>query len=113
MRRIRGDIAFPTHAATGVATRITIELRDVSMQDQASAIVASKTMDNVRVGASQRVAFGFEAPMVAADRSLSMRVQVDMHPDQRHASGDFLSTVAIPVAAAGDVEGLVVPVTQL
>lgn len=112
-RRLQGEIVFPSDAVRGNAARITVELRDVSMQDQASTILASKTMTNVNIEADCRLPFELEAPTVAAGRSLAMRVQVDMRQGQRHATGDFLSTVSTPVPIAGDVQGLVVPVTRL
>jgi uncharacterized lipoprotein YbaY len=112
-RRIQGEIAFPEHATKGTAAKITIELRDVSLQDQASTVVASMTLDRVCVGPNYRIPFEFNAPSVAPSRLLTLRVQVDRHADQRHASGDFLSTIAQPVPAGGDASGLIVPVTQL
>jgi uncharacterized lipoprotein YbaY len=112
-RHIQGEIAFPDKAGKGIAAKITIELRDVSLQDQASTVVAATALNSVPIGPNFRLPFELEAPVGAENSSLSMRVQVDMHPDQRHASGDFLSTVAQPVPAKGDIGGLVVPVTQL
>jgi hypothetical protein len=112
-RFIHGEIAFPSDAVSGIASRITIELRDVSLQDQPSTIVASKTLRDARISANRRVPFELEAPSVAAGRSLAMRVQVDMLPNQSHATGDYLSTVSISVPIAGDVHGLLVPVTRL
>lgn len=110
-RRIQGEIVFPDHADKAMATKITIELRDVSLQDQASTVVAAMTLDKVSVGPNYRVPFEFNAPAVAPSRLLTLRVQVDRHPGQRHASGDFLSTSAQRVPAGGDACGLVVPVT--
>lgn len=112
-RRIQGEIVFPDNAQTGVAAKIIIELRDVSMQDQASTVVAARTLDKVPIGPNYRVPFELEAPPGADGRAFAMRVQVDMHPGLRHASGDFLSTVAQPVPAGGDLSGLLVPVTPL
>lgn len=112
-RRIQGEIAFPEHALQGIAAKITIELRDVSLQDQASTIIAATTLDKVPIGPNYRVPFDLEAPVVAENRSLTLRVQVDRHPDQRHANGDFLTTVAQPVPAGNDASGLIVQVTQL
>ena len=112
-RRIQGEIAFPANASQGDAALITIELRDVSLQDQSSTVLASTTLRKVRVGPGGRIAFELEAPAVAGHPSLSLRVQVDMQAQQSHASGDFLTTEAIPVPAVGDVLALVVRVTQL
>lgn len=112
-RRIQGEIAFPADAGQGVAARITIELRDVSLQDQASTVLAATTLDKVAVSPNCRVPFRLDAPGTAANSSLALRVQVDMQSGQRHASGDYLSTVNQPVPATGDATGLVVTVTRL
>lgn len=112
-RRIQGEIALPARASLGEAALITIELRDVSLQDQASTVLASTTLNKVRISPGGRIPFELEAPAAAGHPSLALRVQVDMQATQSHASGDFLSTEATPVPAAGEVRALVVPVTQL
>jgi hypothetical protein len=112
-RKIRGEIVFPSNAAPGVAVRATIELRDVSLQDAPSRVLVSKVINDVPVGPRERVRFALDAPILDKARALEMRVQIDMGTKQRHAPGDFLSTVATPVAPSGDVEGLVVPVSRL
>lgn len=82
------------------------------MQDQPSVVLASKVLTHVPIGPNARVAFEFSAPAVTTGRLLAMRVQVDMQDGLRHAPGDYLSTVSVPVPAAGDVRALVVPVTR-
>jgi hypothetical protein len=59
------------------------------------------------------VPFAFDAPGVAPGRSLGLRVQVDLQAGRRSTAGDYLSTVASPVPAAGDASRLLVPVTRL
>ena len=112
-RLIQGEIVFPDTASQGVADKITVELRDVSLQDQASTVVATMTLDQVPVDPDCRVPFELKAPVVVDSHSLTLRVQVDMQAGHRNASGDFLSTVAQPVPPGGDLYGLVVPLTQL
>lgn len=112
-RQIDGEIVFPADAAGGVAAQVTVELRDVSAQDQPSALLAHATLFQVPVAPGQRVPFSLRAPPGVAGSALSMRVQVDMRAGNRHAPGDFLSTAAVRVPAGGDVHGLLVPVTRL
>ena len=112
-RRIKGEIIFPVDAGAGVASQITVELRDVSMQDAVSTVVASKTIDRVKIGPNLRMPFELSAPASAKNRSLSMRVQVSMKANSQSATGDFLSTVATPVATDGDVHSISVPVSKL
>lgn len=112
-RRIQGQIEFPADAPHGVATLITIELRDVSLQDKPSTVVSATTLSQVPIGPGVRVPFDWRVPMVAGQPALSLRVQVDMQTAARQASGDFLSTTAQTVAPQGDVVGAAVPVTRL
>jgi uncharacterized lipoprotein YbaY len=112
-RRIQGEIVFPADARQGVAQTISVELRDVSLQDQPSTVLAATTLKGVSIGPNSRVPFEFVAPASPGDSSLSLRVQVDMQTGQRHASGDYLSTASQPVAPTGDALQLVVPVTRL
>ncbi|MEQ1517547.1 MAG: hypothetical protein ABL931_13780 [Usitatibacteraceae bacterium] len=113
IRKIHGEIIFPADAAPGVAPRVLVEVRDVSAQDQPSVVLATTTLRNVTIGPGMRIPFALRAPNAAAERSLSMRVQVDMHADRSYAPGDFLTTAAHSVAAAGDVLGVKAHVTKI
>ena len=114
-RKIRGEVAFPANATKGVAHRVLIELRDVSLQDQASSVLATTTLTDVAVGPNVRVAFSLAAPRVESNRSLAVRVQVDMQAGQSYAAGDYLSTVTHPVSilASSDEAVFVASVTKL
>ena len=112
-RSLQGEVSFPANAGDGRAAKITIELRDVSAQDQPSTVVAFKTLENEAIGPGYRVPFELQAPTGQGGRSLALRVQVDMQPGSPHAPGDFLSTVNVPVPAEGEAGALVVPVTKL
>ena len=112
-RQISGEIVFPANAASGIAPRMLVELHDVSMQDQASVVLATKVLRNVPVGHGARVPFNLIAPNGAAGSSLSIRVQVDMQTDRSLMAGDFLSTVANPVPVFGDAVAVLAYVTKL
>jgi hypothetical protein len=112
-RKIRGEIVFPADAAAGVASRVLVEVRDVSVQDQASVVLATRVLRDVAVGPNARVPFELMSPSVASARSLSIRVQVDMHADRSYAAGDFLSTAANPLAASGEALAVVAHVTKI
>jgi hypothetical protein len=112
-RKISGEVAFPRNATKGVAHRVVIELRDVSMQDQASAVLATTLLHDVVVGPDTRVSFALTAPLTEPNRSLALRVQVDMQAGQSYAAGDYLSTVSNPVPAVGDANSVVAAVTKL
>lgn len=112
-RRIQGAVEFPADAPASVARQITIELRDVSLQDRPSTLVATTTLTQVSIGPKCRVPFDWQVPVVQGRPALSLRVQVDMQAGARHASGDFLSTTAQTLSPEGDVVGVDVPVTRL
>lgn len=112
-RLIQGVIAFPDNAGEALSGTILIEVRDVSLQDQASCVMAQTTLKSVAITPGGHVPFELQAPAVASSRSLAMRVQVSMHADKVYVPGDFLSTTHIAVPAEGDVSALVVPVTKL
>ncbi len=113
LRRLEGDIVFPANTPARVAARVTVELRDVSLQDQPSSVVASRIIYDIAVGPNARVPFALDAPSLPSNRSLAMRVQVDLQLNQRHAPGDYLSTVNIAVANKDDVRALSVPVAPI
>ena len=112
-RKIRGEVAFPANATKGVAHRVLIELRDVSLQDQASWVLATTLLSDVAVGPNVRAPFSLTAPRSEGNRSLAVRVQVDMQAGRVYAVGDYLSTVTHPVSASDDAEFIVAPVTKL
>jgi hypothetical protein len=121
-RQIRGEFVFPHNASSGVAARATIALCDVSNGTQTVhangimqnlRIVVSKIISDVPVGPRERVRFTLDAPDFDKHRHLEMRILVDMQTTQRQVSGDYLTTVSTPVAPAGDVQGVVVPLTRL
>jgi hypothetical protein len=119
-RRIAGEILFPADTPAAVASRVLVEVRDVSVQDEASVVIASKVMHNVSLAPNARVPFELASASVPAGRSLSLRVQVDMHElrddsasGRSHASGDFLTTTDNPVPASGDALALTVRVAKI
>jgi uncharacterized lipoprotein YbaY len=112
-RRISGEIVFPADATAGTASRVQVEVHDVSMLDQPSVVLAKTELQNVSVGPNVRVPFALSSPVAPVGRALSLRVQVNMKPGQTFAAGDYLSTVSIPVASTGDVTGVFARVTKL
>jgi len=90
-----------------------VEVRDVSRVDAPSVLLAQVERDRVPVGPGVAVPFVLDAPEVAASRSLALRVRVDMQPRARPFSGDYLSTVLVPVPVAGDASDLVVPLRAI
>ena len=122
LRQITGTIVFPPDALSGSAAQVRVELRDTSLQDQASTLLASQALEGVNISAGLVLPFSMKAPEAAAGRSLSLRVQVDLRPDklqQIPAPGSairlpmLLSTTHCPVPAQGEVTGVQVNLEQL
>jgi hypothetical protein len=113
MRKIVGEIVLPAEVSGAAAESVLIELRDVSVADAPSQVLASKTLRGQRLAAGARIPFSLAAP-AARGRRLALRVHVVGSRRTRAAGGhDYLSTQAITVPAEGDVHDLVVPVTAI
>lgn len=106
-------LKFPASAAPGVASRVLLEVRDVSVADQPSVVVASQELRGVPVAPDTSVHFELSVPNMPPQRSLSMRVQVNMSPGPPTPAGEYLTTAATAVPSTGEVSGLIVPLTKL
>lgn len=112
-RRISGFVNFPADTPVGTASRLLVELRDVSLLDQPSQVVAQHEFFGVAVGPGVKIPFEMEAAEVAAGRALSLRAQVDLQHGRNQAIGGYLSTTAVPVATAGDDGPILVTVKAI
>lgn len=107
LRHVRGWLQLPADAAGAVPAAGVVEVRDVSLQDAAAPLLASVRVQAESIVAGGRVPFVVEVPEVEAARSLNLRVQLE-------AGGQvFLSTQSLPVAARGEVSGLLAPLTRI
>ena len=114
-RRVAGTIVFPPDARAGRASRVLVELRDISVQDAPSRVLASCELKRQTVGPGLELPFEMSAPEAAPTHSLAVRVQVDMAAT-RGASGSapmLLTTAIWPVPARGDARDLRVTLEQL
>ena len=103
MRTIHGEILLPSDAPHREARSILVELRDVSVADAPSTVVASTRLTGVACKPGGRVPFTLEAPESAKGRMLALRVHVDWDGDGSVSRGDLLTTESIRVPGAGDV----------
>ncbi|MGW5309661.1 hypothetical protein ACWEVD_22715 [Nocardia thailandica] len=108
-RRIRGFVVFPADAPRRPA-RLRIELRDVSFADGPAPLLAELSAD-VPIGPGARFPFELTAPAGAASSAQSLACHVDLTGDGSLATGDLVSTLAIPVPPRGAVANLIIPVT--
>ncbi len=112
MRTISGEIVLPAGTVTTTIGSVLIELRDVSLADAPSTVVASTTKSNVALTAGGRISFSLKAPD-APGRRLALRVQIDPATRTRSLGPSYLTTQSIDVQAEGHVKGITVPVQQV
>jgi uncharacterized lipoprotein YbaY len=110
MRRVRGTVIMPAAAPSTTALMI-VEVRDTSLADSPAPVVASLRLPATAVAPHEHRTFDLAAPEVPTRNRLSLRCHVSLAGDGVVAAGDLLSTQSIPVAAAGDVDHLTVPLT--
>jgi putative lipoprotein len=84
--------------------RLLVEVRDVTLADAPSRLVASRRIDAVRVAPGGLVAFELSAPSATPSASLGLRVQLEAGGAGAAPSQIYLTTVHWPVATEGDDE---------
>lgn len=111
MRTVSGHILVPEETA-GQAKVVTIEIRDVSIADAPSTVLASQTLRNVAFAANAPIRFSLKAPE-APGRRLALRVQVDGASTPGRPAATYLTTQSIDVKSEGDVTALEAPLTAI
>lgn len=92
---------FPTDAPRCQAEDIVVEVRDVSVADAPSAVVAAANLPAVNLEPGARLPFEVDVPEVDSTRSLSLRVHVNFQGAQSVKPGDLISTASYPIPANG------------
>ncbi|MGA7733331.1 MAG: YbaY family lipoprotein [Chloroflexia bacterium] len=113
MRTITGKIILPPNAPGVKAGQVLIEVRDVSMSDAPSKVIAEQTLENVRLKPGGKIKFKIPVPEVEANRTLSLRVHLSVHRGDRVQSGDLLTTTYIPVPNTGTSGPIEIPVVVI
>lgn len=113
-RTIEGWVQLPPEDPGTRQGHLLVELRDVSMLDAPSRVVASVSLPQAELGAGQRVPFRLQVPTASAATALNLRVQLQGQAAAAAGTGPlFLTTQAVPVPPLGDVQGLAVPVEKV
>ena len=110
MRNITGKVVLPADAPAVRADQVTIEVRDVSVADAPSTVVAERRLDNVALEPNGEITFKMPVPDVEANRTLAFRVHVSLDGSGSVKSGDLLTTTHVAVPGAGQAAQLEVPV---
>jgi putative lipoprotein len=113
MRIVSGRILLPEDAPESDAADVLIEVRDVSLADAPSVVVAQERLDRVPIGPGEVIEFSLQVPEVDPRRRLSLRVHVDVDGSGRVSTGDLLTTSSNPVPATGTPEPLNILVSAI
>jgi putative lipoprotein len=113
MRTVTGVIRLPEDVPDRRAATMLVEVRDVSMADAPSTVVASRKIRDVELEPSKEIKFRLKVPEAEANRMLSLRVHISLEGGDRIEPGDLLTTAIHPVAAAGSVADLEIPVVRI
>lgn len=113
MRTVSGAILLPPQAAAGAAKLILIEVRDISLADAPSVVVAELRLRDVALGPGRRIPFSLAVPEVEPSRSLALRVHIDRDADGRVSPGDLLTTTIYPIPPRGAPPPLSVAVSAI
>ena len=87
MRTIPGTIVLPPDAPQQTYDRLVVEIRDVSMADAPSVVIAEQTMEDVTIEPNGAVKFSIDTPDVGAGRALSLRVHISREGARRSKKG--------------------------
>jgi putative lipoprotein len=110
MRTVRGTVRLPADAPAAVAGLLLVEVRDVSVADAPSVVVATWRTTDVAVGPGSVLPFAIETPETEPGRTLALRAHLSLDGKETVARGDAISTSHVEVPSSGDADGVDVPV---
>ncbi len=113
MRTITGEIILPEKTPPVNAGQVIIEVRDISLTDVPSQLIAEKRLDNVTLKPHGQIDFSILVPEVEANRTLTLRVHISLDGSGRVKSGDLLTTAIYPIPNTGTPAPLEVAVTVI
>ena len=113
MRTIKGEVIFPPDAPSTKSGLVKIEVRDVSVADAPSTVVAERQIKNVPLKPNGRIKFEIPVPELPENRTLSLRVHVSPDGSASVKSGDLLTTAHYPVPSTGTPAPLNVATTVI
>jgi putative lipoprotein len=113
MRIVEGEILLPANTLITQALHVVIEVRDVSLADIPSTLVAQQRLDNVALRPQGRIRFNISVPEVEPNRSLSIQVHIDIDGTGLIKAGDLLTTTNISIPNRGTLPLIEVPVVVI
>ena len=113
MRTIKGEIALPDNAPNAVAEMVLIEVRDVSVQDAPSVVIAQQQLKKVKIAPNKKVDFKISVPEAEANRTLSLRVHVSIDGSGNAQSGDLLTVQNYQIPSTGSQDAIEISVVGI
>lgn len=113
MRRVTGAVVPQPGVSEGIADHLLVEVRDVSLLDAPSRVVAQVRYEAVPVAPGTGIPFELDVPDAPPGSSLAVRAHLARGPGETVRQGDALSTVSVDVPASGSIGGLHVPVSAV
>ena len=116
MRSLHGEAVLPESAPARPAARMLVEVRDVSLADgdTPALVVTRAVLDNIPLAPGRIIEFDLDdVPLAARGQSLALRVHVDLDGTGTVTPGDLVTTEHVPVAALGELTGVVAPLTRV
>lgn len=91
-----GEVVLPPDTPVGTAAMVRIEVRDTSLLDVPSTVVAAEALRGVPIGPGGRIPFGLQADLPGG-RTLTLRVHVSIDGSEATRPGDLLTTESVTV----------------
>ncbi|AUD02812.1 YbaY family lipoprotein [Spirosoma pollinicola] len=113
MRSVAGDILLPPTSPASTASYVLIEVRDVSEVDAPSVVVAQQRLTGISLQPGGHIHFHLQAPEVAPNRSLALRVHISLDGSEPAKPGDLLSTSRYAVPSLGEQTSMTVSVVVI
>lgn len=101
MRMLRGQIDLPPNTPRRRAALAVIEVRDISLADAPSQLVAQKRLRDLELEPAATIPFEMEVPEVTPLQALCINIHISMSGEARAQAGDLLTTMIHPIPGVG------------
>jgi len=104
-------IALPQGLDASVAKSVLLEVREASLADAPSTLLASKKLSDINLLPNETIEIDLEYPSPESQQTLIVRVHISKEGSEKIKTGDLLTTSFIQIPAASDNEVVDVPVS--
>ena len=112
---VRGEIRFAGKPQLPPGVRATVQLRETSMADAPSRLVAEQVLKDItsKAHAGEPIPFEISGDPPDQRQSYSIEVLVDADSDGRPGRGDFINVQSYPVLTFGNPNTVTVEVKEI